>query len=358
MRGVAPDGKHSFGSASKSIDWAEELPDELQRSILHKLSAVGLAQASAVCAKLKGFACEVAERRLRQSLPHLPPGADATPCWLRSLGFRELVGARPATTWRDEFVDAMVECATIDHQRDPDSPLPLERSEYGPDGELGLEQASKTFLASYVGRRVAAGWTEEEALLYKCTTTTLDALAHERFPATVHAHIELYSEMARRTAAVPEQLYCKLLGGSGLAHCDPSWSPAALLTLGVGGSFVSKVMLSGFRGILHLSNAEGWEEPVDDEHPEQTHVLPSDVVCFRSAPKDAAGFHALIHGQWPDASRRVTRSTAFGEDEDHWGAPLFTRVTLERVQHAGEWRGYEGGPLMKVRLFTVSFSFG
>ena len=348
------------------MEW-EALPAELQRAILLDLPAVDLARVSTSCAKLHGLACVVAELRLRQVLPRLAPGSDATPCWLRSLGCREqttcFAGARPAASWRDEFVDLMVAAAEASFKRDPTSPLPLERWEYEAAGELGIDNASSTFLASSIDRKVAGGWSREEAIQSEtldCSTLVVVASSPRRYPATVHSHVELYSELARRAAEVPEELYCNLLGTAALpslADCDPAWSSKALLRRGVGGSFVSKTVVFGVRSLAHLSDARGWRDTVDDLL-EDIRVIPTDVVCIRSAPKGAGGFRALIHENWSVSNRRVTRSAAIGEEEDVWIAPIGTHITLERVQQPGEWRGYEGGPLMRVRLFTVSISFG
>ena len=64
----------------------------------------------------------------------------------------------------------------------------------------------------------------------------------------------------------------------------------------------------------------------------------SDVVCFRSAPADADGYHSLIR----------TRGASYQ-------MPPLATVTLESVQQPGEWE-VEGGKVQQ-RLFTVSVSF-
>ena len=64
----------------------------------------------------------------------------------------------------------------------------------------------------------------------------------------------------------------------------------------------------------------------------------SDVVCFRSAPADADGYHSLIQ-----------------DTEDSYELPPLATVTLERVQQPGEWEVC--GQRVRQRLFTVSVSF-
>ena len=64
----------------------------------------------------------------------------------------------------------------------------------------------------------------------------------------------------------------------------------------------------------------------------------SDVVCFRSAPADADGYHSLIQ----------TRANMYE-------MPPLATVTLESVQQPGEWEVC--GHKVQRRLFTVSVSY-
>ncbi len=65
----------------------------------------------------------------------------------------------------------------------------------------------------------------------------------------------------------------------------------------------------------------------------------SDVVCFRSAPADADGYHSLI------------RVNGIGT----YVMPPLATVTLASVQQPGEWEVC--GHKVKRRLFTVSVSY-
>ena len=196
------------------------LPSELQDSIIINLCAVDLARASSVCVTLSGRAVVAAERRLRQWVPTLPPGSDATVCWLRSLGQRELAtadaGARPSRSWRDEYVDVRVAVALEERVRDPQSHLPTQRFEYEEGGELHPEAARTTYLAPTIAKRISLGWTAEEALMSECLCDdTQGAVLHRKnrqFPASVHAVMELFSELARRSTLVPEPKYNVLEG--------------------------------------------------------------------------------------------------------------------------------------------------
>ena len=67
-------------------------------------------------------------------------------------------------------------------------------------------------------------------------------------------------------------------------------------------------------------------------------LVDSDVVCFRSAPADANGYHSLVR-------------TAFGS----YQMPPLTTVTLEKVEQPGEWEVC--GQKVQRRLFTVSVTW-
>eukprot|EP00966_Prymnesium_polylepis_P176666 4090650-Prymnesium_polylepis.1 len=72
---------------------------------------------------------------------------------------------------------------------------------------------------------------------------------------------------------------------------------------------------------------------------EETYQLvDSDVVCFRSAPADADGYHSLI--QLGGAS---------------YALPPLATVTLERVQQPDEWEVC--GHRVRQRLLTVSATY-
>ena len=84
------------------------------------------------------------------------------------------------------------------------------------------------------------------------------------------------------------------------------------------GFYVSRTGLSGGEQTLELQD--------------------SDIVCFRSAPSDADGYHSLIQ-----------------TGEATYEMPPRATVTLEKVQQPGEWEVL--GHKVQRRLFTVSVSY-
>jgi len=290
---------------------------------------------------------------------------------LRSLGQRELcvadVGPRPEHSWRDEFVEFRLAVAHAERARDPDSPLPTERFEYEPGGELHFEAARDTFLTPTIAKKVAKGWTVDEALLDESLLDeSQGAVLHRKnrqFPAIVHAFTELYSELGRRTDQVPEVRYKVLEGRTGAQ--DAAWTTEALRRLGVGGRFVSSTAVVGFDGAIHLGRAAGYVEL--NTSCTGFEVMGGDVVCIRSAPKDRGGMHALVrspcddvtfYGTAPRRSTRLSGALLAFDLEDAWCAPPGTHVTIDSIAPPGSWRAYANGPLVQKFLFTVSISFG
>ena len=84
------------------------------------------------------------------------------------------------------------------------------------------------------------------------------------------------------------------------------------------GFYVSRTGLSGGEQTLELQD--------------------SDIVCFRSAPSDADGYHSLIQ-----------------TGEATYEMPPRATVTLEKVQQPGEWEVL--GHKVQRRLFTVSVTY-
>ena len=96
------------------------------------------------------------------------------------------------------------------------------------------------------------------------------------------------------------------------------------------------------KGLLPTSysfpNAEGFHVGVNTDGKETFELIESDVVCFRSAPADADGYHSLIQTDWTQ-----------------YALPPLATVTLERVQQPGEWEVC--GQRVRQRLFTVSVTY-
>ena len=73
----------------------------------------------------------------------------------------------------------------------------------------------------------------------------------------------------------------------------------------------------------------------------------SDVVGFRSAARDASGFHSLI--QVNSEGRTRIRSA------QEYHLPALAKVRLESIQEPGTWRAY--GKVIQRRLYMVSVTF-
>ncbi len=146
-----------------------------------------------------------------------------------------------------------------------------------------------------------------------------------------------------RGPAEPEPtpaLYCNLTGKFGLAsYYDPAWKVLQHPGVSAGLSFVTDgCYLANAPNSLTFPDAEGFRVGVNEDGRFSYELQDSDVVCFKSAPADADGYHSLV----PYGHLRM------------YALPLAT-VTLEKVQQPGEWEVC--GQFVRRRLLTVSITY-
>ena len=260
------------------------------------------------------------------------------------LTVRRAIGAKPkGRTWRDEWVDACTERSRLEGLqvlKDPRS--------YFEAGGIHSIEAMIQLCGAPIQWQSTNGWSREASisctLICSCLALPLAAAMHERSPryaASTYALCEALAEQAQRLTAAAPPVYVNLSGEFGLATLDPTWE--ALLRLTPGISFVTKS-----RCIAELPTYEtfpdkrGFRVGVTEGTCNVYELQDSDVVCLRSAPTDADGYHSLI----PFA--------VFSGRGSHALPPLAT-VTLESVQQPGEWE--VRGLHVQRRLLTVRVTY-
>ena len=188
-----------------------------------------------------------------------------------------------------------------------------------------------------VDRKIERGWAAEDARAYcalaaGCTAPIAKSLAEKspQFAASIHLLVELLNRQACKQAGQAADCYANLEGSFGLVTEDPAWR-GLLESERPGTSFQTKSLT-----LAHASHKEFTAEGmlVDDE------VQPSDVVCFVSAPEDAAGLHTMV------------RTSAAAE----FALPPLATVTLQDVEEPGEWK--VGDLSVNRRLFIVTECYG
>ena len=342
--GRAGDAAAEAGDAAAEMGLAR-LPEELHRGILLRADAAMLPRASCVCVLWHGLTAGAAEERLRRRRPWLATEARC-PCWVRSLATLEMqlegsVGASPSgRTWEDENValreEACVQWWTI--------------------------TLAEVVAHSWVRTKIAAGWDAQHARALAGLHglhAPLGAASRERsgrFAASARASLDASFATAVRPerGPSPAALYANLEGEDGLAAVEPAWLPNRLAALGVGGTFVTSAAIDAKAPLRCLFRDDcGWYAYTARdafEGDDAFELQDSDLVCFASAPDGARGYRALLLEPRTDA------------EDDVYLLPPYARVTLERIEAAGEWAvQLADAPERRRprrRLFTVSVDFG
>lgn len=253
-----------------------------------------------------------------------------------------VVGLKPITTWRDEWVDAWLERMGLDD-------TPPNRSLFEGAGAESIETNIKN-RASSIQWKVDHGMPRREAealtLLSACIAEPMAAAVSERsarYAASTHMLCGALAEQARRLEKAAPPVFYHLTGTFGLATADPAWEALVtggslrvpgltLRTNGVSRGLLPDAKILGERGFSVGASRNGIV---------RYELQESDVVCFRSAPADTAGCHSLVP------------INGLG---GHALPPLAT-VTLERVQGPGEWQARPGIKVQRT-LFTVAVTYG
>ena len=107
----------------------------------------------------------------------------------------------------------------------------------------------------------------------------------------------------------------------------------------VGVSFVTNgVVLAAFPNANNFPDDKGFYKAANNDGTLTYQLQDSDIVCFRSAPTAADGYHSLIQ-----------------TGHSGYSTPPCATVTLEKVEQPGEWEVC--GQKVQRRLFTVSVTY-
>ena len=150
---------------------------------------------------------------------------------------------------------------------------------------------------------------------------------------------DVLAERAKQMTQAAPLLYKNLTGEFGLATADPAWEaltqPGASAGLGL---VTNGVVMAQEADDRFFPDDKGYCTYVIRGDQAAFELQDSDVVCIKSAPTDADGYHSLIQTGWTT-----------------YEMPPLATVTLESVQRPGEWK--VRGLKVQRRLFTVSVSY-
>ena len=167
-----------------------------------------------------------------------------------------------------------------------------------------------------------------------------------RFPASAQFMRSALMQRAKQMTKPAPLTYRNLTGKFSLATTDQAW----LALMRPGASAGQSLVINGLIASISADERgfpddEGIYVPAhkNEDGEREWEVADSDIVCFRSAPTDADGYHSLIQVA-----------------EIDYELPVPATVTLEKVEEPGEWEvAYEDVSGLKVqrRLFTVRVSY-
>ena len=249
------------------------------------------------------------------------------------------VGPKPTgRMWRDEWVDMWMERGRMESAGWP-------RSQFEAGGANSIEVLLREDAAD-IQWKVDHGWPRADAEAYHlitgCVGAPLAAAVRERsdrYAASTHAVCDALAQRARQVTEAAPPVYWNLTGKHGLATVDPAFAALAQPGASAGLGLVTNGVAQGdLLDSRNFPNAEGFHVGVQIGGNVTFQLIDSDVVCFRSAPADADGYHSLVQIGW------VT-----------YVLPPLATVTLERVQQPGEWEVC--GQRVRQRLLTVSVTY-
>eukprot|EP00966_Prymnesium_polylepis_P077183 1788018-Prymnesium_polylepis.1 len=176
------------------------------------------------------------------------------------------------------------------------------RSRYEAGGVNSVKTIIKD-LAAPIEARVKAGWPREQAEAYMLIAASINApLAaavrerSDRYAASTHAVCEALEAAARRQKEVAPLVFRNLTGEYGFATDDAAWEvlrqPGAKAGLAV---VTSGVVRGSAPAAKIFPDDQGFRVLVNTGGKNTFKLVDSDVVCIRSAPKDAGGHHSLVH---------------------------------------------------------------
>ena len=255
-------------------------------------------------------------------------------------GIERAVGPKPeGRTWRDEWVDAWMERGKLQG-------FEFTRPDFEAGGDTSIEQCIQN-VKTPIQWQVDNGWAREQAEAYTVISVAIAApLAaavrdrSDRYAASTHVVCEALAEQARRLTEAAPPVYWNLTGTFGLATGDPAREALLRPGAAVGLGFVTNGLGAGSVANDDIfADEEGYRAYMNYGGNITYELIDSDVVCFRSAPTDADGYHSLVRGN----------------DTGAHALPPMATVTLEKVEEAGEWEA--NGKRVRRRLFTVGVTY-
>ena len=292
---------------------------------------------------------QAAQQALAKLLPTATPSSRAG--YLRTLP--AILGEKPARKWQEEWVELQQE-----HLGSSSSAGTTCNGGNTTGAKASIKAAQEEVVKKkkYIDDLIAAGWDRQHAEAFMLLATVPRPLAQalekrdNQFAASTYAlseavqyGIDLQRERHRNEGAqirIAPKLYKNLYGDGGLESADPAWGD------------IERADHTGFQGLTSYMfvrascradnfTAEGfWGTNKRKERDAPKYVLiPSDVVCFESAPMDDVGHHEAL-------------MTA----EDIGSFPPNTLYHLVRVEEAGQWEA-PGGSFPRRRLLVVRASY-
>ena len=249
------------------------------------------------------------------------------------------IGPKPTgRTWRNEWVDASLECDRINFK------LP-NRERYEAGGPRSI-QAMATKHSEFIEWLVNYGWPTESAIAFALTGKTNIAIClaiqqrSSRYAATAHILYDAYMLVARRNlTAVAPHTFKHLHGKFSLSEIDmgfnvlthPKTRPGTTILTN---SFVRTEIATD----LTFPDEAGFYATVFKGTVPRNDFCQSDIVCFVSRPADANGCHSPVH-----------------TSENRFVLPPLTTVTLESIHEPEGWQ--VNGHVIQRRLYTVSVTY-
>ena len=266
------------------------------------------------------------------------------------------VGPRPAQSWKDDWVELMVETTRLQHLLLRDF---VQGAEWNDVEEMAYREVFARERAFEVMLEEAdqevSDWAEsrlpfEHAQAYAVLSSNAGEALFTPSPKFASAAYAMYDALAAiirqpRASSIAPPVYSGLLGHYGLAEksWENGWRKLCLDPV-VGTRLVTE-SVSTMQAACERNFPEGKYDGIYefDEEDGSSHLASTDVVCIRCVADNSAGRHNLF--------REIVKGTR--EDRDCYVLPPFAVVTLLSVQH--KWRVRR--QTMRCRLFTCEVTF-
>ena len=159
------------------------------------------------------------------------------------------------------------------------------------------------------------GWRRDQAEAYTLISSSLKApLAaavrerSKRYAASTQVVCEALAQRAKQMKTAAPLVYMNLTGTFGLATQDPAWQALTQPGASVGVSFVTNGLVMAAQPTAKtFPDDKGYYMGVNRGGKKTYQLQDSDIVCFRSAPADADGYHSLVQTAGPRTTCRRAR---------------------------------------------------